>query len=383
MIKKLKPVGGIATLFVGSLLFQIVQVGAFPILLSQLLSAWGTDSFTIGVFVAISWVVVFAAGPFVPRLITTLGSRHANSLAFVCTLSGLMFLLLPISFLGVFAASVAMGLGLIVRWVNCDTLVVHLSDDQVRGRTIGFHEALMGLGIGLGPLLFVLPNMDWVIWTCICIVLVGQLAFLFTNTVLSDQVMAADRLPFSKRILLRAISMALVAALIAGFIENSSIALLPLYFENVNFSLGISAILVSSFGFGGTLLQPALGYLADRQSYFFAQMVCVVTIIVGGIIIYVFAGVFVVSLIALFFLGGAAGGLNTLAVIEAGNHQENTQIPAAMTAIAMFYTLGSIVGPVASGAVLDAFNGQGMMALFILVGALLGGGLFAHRNGFR
>lgn len=383
MIKKLKPVGGIATLFAGSLLFQIVQVGAFPILLSQLLSDGGADSFIIGIFVAISWIVVFAAGPFVPRLIAALGSRRANTLAFACTLCGLIFLLLPVSLLGVFAASVTMGLGLIVRWVNCDTLVVHLSDNQARGRTIGLHEALMGLGIGLGPLLFILPDLDWVIWACVCIVLVGQIALLRTNTALSDQVMAADRLPGSKQFVLRAISMALVAALISGFIENSSIALLPLYFENVNFSLGISAILVSSFGFGGTLLQPALGYLADRRSYFFAQMVCVSAIIINGIVVYAFAEVFVVSLTALFFLGGAAGGLNTLAVIEAGNNQENTQIPAAMTAIAMFYTLGSIVGPVASGAVLDALQGQGMMALFILAGVLLGGGLFAHRSRFR
>lgn len=383
MINKMKPVRGIATLFVGSLLFQIVQVGAFPILISQLLSAEGVDGFTIGVFVAISWVVVFAAGPFIPRLIAAFGSRGANTIAFLSALSALAILLLPTSFLGVFAASVAMGFGLIVRWINCDTLVVHLSDDRSRGRTIGLHEALMGLGIGLGPLLFVLPSLIWVTWVCVGVVLVGKVAFLATNTAASDKVMAADRKSGSKRFLLRAISMALVAALISGFIENSSIALLPLYFENVNFSLGTSAILVSSFGFGGTLLQPALGYLADRRSYLFAQMVCVLAIIGSGIVIYAFADLFLVSLVALFFLGAAAGGLNTLAVIEAGNSQSNTQIPAAMTAIAMLYTLGSILGPVASGAVLELVQGQGMMVLFIGAGALLGGGLLLHHQRFR
>lgn len=383
MINKKEPVGGIAALFAGSLLFQIVQVGAFPILISQLLSIAGADSFTIGVFVAISWVAVFVAGPFVPRLIATLGSRKANLLAFVFTMVGLVLLLLPTSLTSVFASSIAIGLGLIVRWINCDTLVVHLSKYHARGRTIGLHEALMGLGIGLGPLLFVLPNLSAVIWVCVGIVLVGQIAFLATNTAASDEVMAAGFGIGNKRFLLRALLMALFAALIAGFIENSSIALLPLYFESVNFSLGTSAVLVSSFGFGGTLLQPALGYLADRCSYLFAQMVCVLVIIASVAVVYMFTDVFFTSFAALFFLGGAAGGLNTLAVIEAGKSQSNTQIPAAMTAIAMLYTLGSIIGPVASGAVLDLMQGQGMMVLFIFTGTLLGGGLLLNHRRIR
>lgn len=383
MINKMEPASGVATLFAGSLLFQIVQVGAFPILISQLLSAGGSDGFVIGGFVAVSWIVVFAAGPFVPRLIETLGSRQANILAFICTMSGLGLLLLPTSLVVVFASSVSIGLGLIVRWINCDTLVVHLSAKHARGRTIGLHEALMGLGIGIGPLLFVLPDLNAITWVCMAIIVAGHIAFLATNTDASDDVMAEERGVIPKRFLLHAILMALFAALVSGFIENSSIALLPLYFESVNFSLGTSAVLVSSFGFGGTLLQPALGYLADRRSYLFAQMVCVLTIVGSGIVVYAFTDVFWVSLAALFFLGGAAGGLNTLAVIEAGKSQSDKQIPAAMTAIAMLYTVGSIVGPVASGAVLDLFHGQGMIILFILAGVVLGGGLIFHHHRFR
>ncbi|MFK8034662.1 MAG: MFS transporter [Hyphomicrobiales bacterium] len=380
MINKMDQASGIATLFAGSLLFQIVQVGAFPILISQLLLASGSDSFAIGVYVAISWLVVFAAGPFVPRLILTLGSRHSNNLAFIFTMSGLTFLILPTSLIGVFASSVSIGFGLIVRWINCDTLVVHLSENRARGRAIGLHEALMGLGIGLGPLLFVLPDMNAVIWVCMAIVVAGHIAFLATNTGASDEMMAEERGVIPKRFLLKAILMALFAALISGFIENSSIALLPLYFESVSFSLGTSAILVSSFGFGGTLLQPALGYLADKRSYLFAQMVCVLTIVCSGTVVYAFTDVFWVSLTALFFLGGAAGGLNTLAVIEAGKSQSDKQIPAAMTAIAMLYTVGSIIGPVASGAVLDLFHGQGMIVLFIVAGMVLAGGLIFHHQ---
>lgn len=380
MINKSEPRANMVTLFAGSLLFQIVQVGAYPILISQLLAARGADSFLIGIFIAISWIAVFAAGPFVPRIISSLGNRNANSLAFLLTITSIALLALPTTDLLILLSSISMGLGLIVRWINCDTLVVQLSNNQTRGRTIGWHEALMGLGIGLGPLLFVGASLSHVVWLCGAIILAGQAAFFMTDTKAAHEQRNESKGALPTRFLATAILMALVATFIAGFIENSSIALLPLYFADVEFSLAVSAILVSAFGFGGTLLQPALGYLADRKSYFFAQMVCVFAICVSGVLTLMFKDVFAIALVALFFLGGAAGGLNTLAVIEAGMSQSSAQVPAAMTAIAMLYTLGSIAGPVASGAVLNLLQNQGMMVLFIAVGGLLGGGLFFHRR---
>lgn len=368
-------------LFSGSLLFQIIQVGTFPILISQFLSRSSVSNFAIGIFVSVAWIVVFAAGPFVPRLISTVGTGRANSIAFGFTLISLALLVVSPVPMVILVSSVAMGLGLIIRWIVCDTLVVHVSEPRIRGRMIGLHEALMGLGIGLGPLLFVGPQLETVTWICIGIAIAGQLAFLNTTSgVVEAEEEAGEAKPQAgQRFLIRVILTALVAAFFAGFIENSSVALLPLYFENVQISLNISAILVSSFGFGGTLLQPVLGYIADRWSYYLAQMICVASIVLSCVLIFLFTKVIWVSLIALFFLGGAAGGLNTLAVIEAGRSQSAPQIPAAMTAIAMLYTLGGIAGPVASGATLDLFQNQGMMLLFSASGLVLAVFLFLHR----
>tara|TARA_R110002167_G_scaffold80750_10_gene221759 strand:+ start:3875 stop:5053 length:1179 start_codon:yes stop_codon:yes gene_type:complete len=367
-------------LFSGSLLFQIIQVGTYPILISQFLSRGSVSNFAIGIFVSVAWIVVFAAGPFVPRLLASVGTGRANTIAFGFTLISLLLLVLSSAPGIILVSSVAMGLGLIIRWIVCDTLVVHVSEPNIRGRMIGLHEALMGLGIGLGPLLFVGWQLETVTWICIGIAIAGQLAFLNTVSGPGVEEEATDAKPQAQqRFLIQVILTALVAAFFAGFIENSAIALLPLYFENVQFSLNTSAILVSSFGFGGTLLQPGLGYIADRWSYYLAQMICIASIILSCVAIFLFTDLMVVSLIALFFLGGAAGGLNTLAVIEAGRSQSARQIPAAMTAIAMLYTLGGIAGPVASGATLDLFQNQGMMLLFTASGVVLAVFLFLYR----
>nr|WP_306269176.1 MFS transporter [Pararhizobium sp. IMCC3301] len=367
-------------LFSGSLLFQIIQVGTYPILISQFLSRSSVSNFAIGLFVSVAWIVVFAAGPFVPRLLASVGTGRANTIAFGFTLISLVLLVLSSTPVVILVSSVAMGLGLIIRWIVCDTLVVHVSEPGIRGRMIGLHEALMGLGIGLGPLLFVGSQLETVTWICIGIAITGQLAFLNTASGLVREAAGTDAQPQAQqRFLIQVILTALVAAFFAGFIENSAIALLPLYFENVQFSLNTSAVLVSSFGFGGTLLQPGLGYIADRWSYYLAQMICIASIVLSCVAIFLFTDMMLVSLIGLFFLGGAAGGLNTLAVIEAGRSQSARQIPAAMTAIAMLYTLGGIAGPVASGATLDLFQNQGMMLLFIASGVVLAVFLFLYR----
>lgn len=379
----MKTISGTKTqtiaLFSGSLLFQIIQVGTFPILISQFLSDSSLSSFAIGIFVAVAWIVVFLAGPFVPSLIADVGPHRSNLFASCFTIVSLVMLVLSPTPAFIGLSSIAMGMGLIIRWIVCDTLVVHVSATHVRGRMIGLHEALMGLGIGLGPLLFVGTDLQTVVWICIAIAVLGQFAFFIANHSPIAELEAEPGKGPGQKFLIRVILTALVAAFVSGLIENSAIALLPLYFEHVDFSLQISAILVSSFGFGGTLLQPALGYIADRWNYYLAQMLCIIFIIGSSLVVLLFTEQMLVSLVALFFLGGAAGGLNTLAVIEAGRSQNAPQIPAAMTAIAMLYTLGGIAGPVASGASLGLFQNQGMMILFVLSGAVLALFLVFHR----
>jgi MFS family permease len=177
------------------------------------------------------------------------------------------------------------------------------------------------------------------------------------------------------------IALALAAAFIAGFVENSSVALFPLHLELHGYPLADSAILVSAFGFGGTLLQPPLGAVADQRGYAYAQAICAVTVVASCAAIAAFTGSAPILLVAMFFLGGAAGGFNTLAVIEAGQRLDSARIPAAMTAIAMLYTVGSIFGPMAAAGVMETLANEGMIALFAAAGAAFALFLWQRRGG--
>jgi MFS family permease len=357
-------------LFSGSLVFQTLQIGVYPILITQLMAGNGVDSHRIGVLLAVSWISVLLFGPLVPRMINRFGYSRSNFAATMLTVLAFVIVAVSASLPAIFAASVSMGLGLIVRWIACDTLVVELSRPTARGKTIGLHEALMGLGIGLGPLFFALFELRTIALLAVGLSAAGQIAFHVAGIGRMAHRMAEKAAP-AQPFAMRLMAAALAAAFIAGVIENSAIALFPLHMANFGFPLTASAVLVSAFGFGGTLLQPPLGYLSDRRGYAFAQYVCIVAILVSCAAAAMFATSFLVLYPSLFILGAAAGGLNTLAVIEAGSTLDSRQVPAAMTAIAIFYTIGSISGPVASGVVLDLAANRGLLVLFAFAGLAL------------
>lgn len=367
-------------LLAGSFLLQTVQLGVFPIAMAQLLAGVGHDAGTIGVFLALMWAAVLLLGPLVPRLMRWMGDRGSNALGYCLTFLALVCLLSSHAVVAIAAASTFMGAGLIVRWVLCDTLVIRLSSKKHRGRAIGLHEALMGLGIGCGPLLFVALSLQHVVLAALLLCVLGAVCFITMDTMGSDLhgLAGGARQKPRKSSRIRAfvagapiLLLAFGAANLSGFIESSSIALLPLSFEARGFSLPQAALLVSAFGFGGTILQPPLGWIADKFGYAAAQAICV-GVMLATCLATLFTDNMGMLLTTLFFMGAAAGGFNTLAVIQAGNALPESKIPTAMTWIALFYTCGSIVGPIAAGYAVEHAPAVAIYWVFFTMTAAMG-----------
>lgn len=334
------------------------------------------EGFYIGALLSVSWLSVFAIGPFVPRIIGYLGHPAVLLLSCTGTIAGFLILLVSSHLAALAVSAILVGGGLILRWVSCDTVLVGVSAPESTGKLIGYHEALMGLGIALGPLLFIFLDLQNVIWACLVLIACGQFGFLITRVPTFDDHHEA---PSSNNMMTvgTLILVALAAAFVSGFIESSSIALFPLHFENFGYPLTTSAVLVSSFGFGGTLLQPPLGTLADRIGYANSQLLCLIGVAAGCLMIALFPANYMLMLTILFVVGGAAGGLNTLAVIEAGKTLNQSSMATAMTAIAMLYTLGGVSGPVLAGSALELVDHTGMIWLFVTISLLLAAFLVA------
>lgn len=361
---------------IGSFLSQTVQVGAFPLILTKRLLELESNSQTIGHISSVSWVFVLILGPFVPKILRCLKTSASNSLTLMITLIALFMLYIAHDLAMLFLSASLMGCALILRWILCDVMIVERAPKPAIGRLIGIHEALMGFGIACGPLIVFFSYPQWTIIVCGILMLVSGLLLLSVskakvthepaqNTL--DTPQHAHKATFKQVLIIPLAAIAVLASVAGGFIEASTNSLFPVAANMAEIEFSWALILVSIFGFGGTLLQPVLGWLADLKGYFYAQMACLISIIALSILVFLAPNYPIVLAFIMFFLGGSAGGLNTLAVIQFGQTQSDKLMPTAMTLIAMTYTTGSVLGPNISGIMIDTFRFSGISISFISI----------------
>lgn len=352
-----------------SALSQIVQIGTVTPLLSLSLEQQGVEPARIGVIVSASWLAILLFYKWVPRLLAHLGLVKTNFLSAALTIAALIGMTLTTHLVLIFSLNFLLGIGLILRWIACDTWIVAVASKDERGRAIGVHETLMGLGIAVGPLLLVVFGVGNAAPYYVCAVIVlmsGALALTLKDHDTQPQIPAEKR--HGK--LFSIIPTALCGAFVAGFSETSSVSFLAGYSLSAGYMLTAATLLISVFGIGGTVLQLPIGWLADRSSCTFGQLVCGSILLLGTLAIPLSQPFPWLAAIIVFLWGGAIGGMNTLAVIEAGDRVGEHQVSTAMTAIAMFYTLGSVLGPIATGATVSCISEHGLMISVGTVGVL-------------
>ncbi len=362
-----------------SVLSQIVQIGTVTPLLSLSLEQQGVEPARIGVVVSASWLAILLFYTWVPRLLAHLGLVKTNLLSAVLTVAALIGMTFTTQLALIFALNFVLGIGLILRWIACDTWIVTVASKDQRGRAIGIHETLMGLGIALGPLLLVVFGVDSAApyYACAVIVVISSaLALTLTDHDTQPQT------PTEKRHgkVFSVIPTALCGAFIAGYAETSSVSFLAGYSLAAGYLLTAATLLISVFGAGGTVLQLPIGWMADRSSYRAGQLACGLVLLAGTLAIPLSQPFPWLATVVVFLWGGAIGGMNTLAVIEAGDRVGEQRVSTAMTAVAMFYTLGSVIGPVVTGGMVSFLGGEGLMVSVGGVGVLFVVGVGLRRG---
>lgn len=151
----------------------------------------------------------------------------------------------------------------------------------------------------------------------------------------------------------------------AGFIETSSISFLSIFYLSVGYAVGAATAMLASFRLGNAILQLPLGWLVDKKSPLFSFALVGFVLLVCSTTLLFSLPIWMNAAIV-FIFGGCVGGLNTLAVLDAGAKGEHGQISTAMTFIAIFYTAGSVIGPIATGWVVSYLTKFGLPVIIII-----------------
>lgn len=341
-----------------SFLSQVVQIGTIPALLALRLNAAQQSPLIIGAVAAAPWIAILLVGQWVPWVLSRWGFVTTNRIALGLSVVAVASALPETNPMLLFISNFVFGVGLILRWVACDTWIVWAAPDHIRGRAIGTHETLMGCGIAAGPFVIAITGYSgaWPLWSCIGLLILssGALALLHGSDGYPEIPERANRLG-----VLRIVPTALTAGFVAGFVETSSISFLPLLSDRHVLALGVTAVL-GGFGAGGTILQMPLGWLADKAGIRVAQFLTASVVALGALALPAVGHHAGLLLPLLFFWGGAAGGMNTLAVIEVGQRIDGAGMSTGLMAVALAYTAGSVAGPVLTGGLTSRLPASGL-----------------------
>jgi MFS family permease len=344
---------------------QAVQLGAVPALIALRLNASGFSVSVVGVVAAAPWMAVLLLGRGIPQLLARHNYRPVNATALAISAAAVAVITFATNPYVIFAANFCLGVGLIFRWIACDSWIIALAPEAIRGRAIGIHETLMGCGIAAGPLIIAVFGSQTAapLLACLGLLFIASYALFSIGGSLAPQ-MPMDS-PTARR--LRRITLMTLAAFIAGFIETSSVSFLPVLSLQAHWPI-VSTLALGVFTLGGTLLQLPIGYLADKLGYRVAQLITAGVIIASSATFIFMGHQFLPLLITLFTLGGAAGAMNTLAVIEAGSSVAANLIAEAASRVALAYTVGSIIGPPILGFLVSILGPTSFPFVFATIG---------------
>ena len=356
----------LALINLASFVSQIIQIGVIDTLLPLALTNAGLGERHGGMMLSLYWIADLIGGffvaailrkthPFVPLLI--------SGLSFFTLIVVVMFA--PQSAL-VLPATLFAGVGLILRWVVCDGLIVQLAPRDKMGRVVGFHETLMGLGIVLGPILIGWFGDDALVMSGIA--LAAAIIPLFCAFAMPRIEMASTQKGAGAafRRWIDHWDLVLIA-FVAGFVEICFLSVLPLQSQRDTGLADAGLWMAAIFVFGGTISLPLVGYVSDKSGPIKLAWLCFGLLLAGAVPM-ALAGYGIFAAVIQFALGIAVAGLYTAAVLIAASGRGQGYQVGVLVIVSQSYTLGAIVGPSAGTSLLVIVGSWALPLLVLSVG---------------
>jgi MFS family permease len=357
-----------------------VAVGAIVPLVSLSLARDGYNALMIGINAAMLPIAVILMGPLMPRVIAGLGTLQSVYLGLgIAALCVLLFPAFP-NYYAWCAIRFVIGLASAIHWITSETWINLMATSRSRSRIMGIYASVMALGFVLGPLVINLTGIE------------GWAPFVAVSAAL---VVALLPVAFARQVaptvsghgaggVLQAFAAAptvMLAALVAGFVDAGLFTQIPIYELRAGFPREIAAASLSIFMAGNLVLQLPLGWLADHSSRRGILLLSAAVVAAGAVIYPFLLGSDPWLWVMMFLWGGVSWGIYTLALGLMGEKFPATDLAAANAAFVMMYEVGSVGGPILSGAAMDVWPLYGLpIVIAVVAGALFVFGLIRSRG---
>ncbi|MGF6590319.1 MFS transporter [Pseudomonas sp. 2835] len=372
------------------LLFAVSVVGfslgaSLPLVSLRLLDA-GASTLQIGIVSAIPAAGMMLSAFMVDACCRHLTRRTIYLLCFsLCTLSiGLLeWGFSSIYLLGLLRLGLGIGMGIAIilgeSWVN------ELSPEHNRGKIMALYAtAFTGFQM-LGPAMLALlgAQSTWV--TTVVTGCYGLALLCIVLTVPNDHVEHGEEggKSFSLAGFFRVAPALCMGVLFFSFFDAVILSLLPVYATNHTYAVGVAALMVTVILTGDMLFQLPIGWLADRCERTTVHLVCGVVAMLIGLALPWLIGMQWLLWPALVVLGAVAGGVYTLALVLIGQQFKGQDLVTANASVGLLWGVGSLLGPLLSGAAMDVAPHGLPMALTAMAALFVVFARSARRRAFR
>ncbi len=364
----------IIALNIVSALAQLSQMGIIYPLVSIWLASKNVSASEIGLVGSMQWVGMLGGLLYAPFGMFRTSARTMVLIG--CLGTAVIACMMPhIAASAIWlwcVASAAIGFGVGLRWIGNESWLYSIISGAQRGRIVGIHETLIHISQTVGPILiaWIGVTTDWGFYSSAFFAACAVLPFFWAHEPMptNNLTVPVSIAHFAKVMWHHAqYSIGVQLGFLAGLIDGVLFGMLAVYEVKGGASAAEAAIVMTVFGAGGLLSSAPLGWLSDARGVRYAAVVASLVGIAGAILLW--ANQSLLHWPAVFLLGVVAGCMLTLAIIavteHAANHEKDMSI--AMGEISIAFTIGTIIGPIMTGAAMDNFGLWTLPALTIFL----------------
>ncbi len=337
-----------------------IKLGTLIPLLALILEARGYSNTEIGLNVVAQPLAVILFVRITPIIIHKIGLAKSIIIAQIFTI--ILYFTFPIfdSLTSWFIIRFIIGFAGALAWNAFDTWMLSMADDTNRGKIVTIYNTVFVIGFASGPIVLSFTGIEgWLPF-----IVISSLSFIAILPLIMLEI-EDPKLPDKKSLPVFAAIIAAPtifgAAILCGLDDVMFVSFFPIFMIKNQFAQEIALQYVTITLVGGVMCQPLIGVLLDKFNKRLLLNIAVLITFFCPILFAIYLDNFYVMAASCFIWGGAASGLFAISLTMLGERYSASQVAGATAILVMVFEVGSLIGPLIGGRVMDAVGPMGFI----------------------
>ena len=252
-------------------------------------------------------------------------------------------------------------------WMTMDTWVNLVSDNENRGKAIGFYNSAITIGFAIGPLFIGIFGTEGIIpiIIAICLMIIRTPVMMM----IKQQVDNVKIPKFEKKLNFSFIKIApfiFVSIFVSVIIDSTFGSLFPAYMINESFSDKEIGYLFFIGLFVGVFCQPFVGALTDKINKRNLIIIFLIFHLIWPILLNNFISNLPIICFSVIIWGIASVSLYTVTLAYLGERIKISELSIGTSVFIIIFEFGEFIGPIITGSIMDIYGNIGFIYTLII-----------------